>query len=123
MFLKLVSGTIIAGAMLSFGPIAPSADAQAQCREQCKNDCALFVPRGSAQWASCANWCISFSCTGSGVTAEQDDIIEDALRLSGHIKAENASYVEDTQVESETTDEDLLSPKEAEDENAPKKAA
>lgn len=39
------------------------------CREQCKDDCALLAPRGSANWAHCAETCIQLSCLDGAAAA------------------------------------------------------
>jgi len=46
--------------------ITPMASAEtfSECRERLEDDCALFVPRGSASWAHCVETLLQFECQG-----------------------------------------------------------
>lgn len=53
----LLAAAIALGAA-SFMPAPTAAQPNASCLAQCRADCELFVPRGSASWA----YCVSVAC-------------------------------------------------------------
>ena len=59
-----------------FTPIA-SAETFSECRDRIEDTCALFVPRGSANWAACVETFIAIECQGlpGSLTIEVEDVL------------------------------------------------
>ncbi len=59
--------------------ITPMACAEtfSECRDRIEDDCALFVPRGSANWAACVETLIAIECQGlpGSLTMTVEDVL------------------------------------------------
>ncbi len=64
------------GLSVAFTPIA-AAETFSECRERWEDDCALFVPRGSASWATCVETGIAIECQflPGAATIDVEDVL------------------------------------------------